>query len=206
MFLSILVILFGTISSGLSFFNVGVNTNADERSSFYISIIIGCISLFGAILSAVKSSLDYDKEIHELTRSLVKFSRLSRSIENILNAQCEYKPLATPWLSHINDKFAKYHHNVSYLRESNIKNTEDSCNHNIILLKKWNNLPIDLSQITDDIFDPELIIEPEKEHIISTHKSKKKKHKSRNLKLKTTNIDDNLSSIDNEPHDNIINV
>jgi len=186
--LTLFVVILSTLSSGLSFFNVGVNSGNNASSvSFYISIVIGSISLMAAIVSSIQSSLGYDQEVSELKRATIKFCHLERAIESVLNSECRYKPYATPWIFWVNQKFTKYHEMIPYIQESfhNINKShileknkghyhdQKQIKNNLLsILKKWHGIPEDLTDLRT--LDDDVLIELQQ---VEAEKSKNKKEK-----------------------------
>lgn len=123
--LTVFHVILATISSSVSFLNVGKSPKEDADGAVYFdaswnewtSIFIGVATILAAIIASILAALKIEETISNQKYSIIKFSKLVRDIEIVLHAQIEDRPEAGEFLRSISDRYEKYHEKSDVLEE-----------------------------------------------------------------------------------------
>lgn len=119
--LTIFYVMISTLSSSLSFFNVGTGEESDTvtiDTSKPIGIAIAVMSILTAVVAGVLAFLKLGDIIANERYAITKFSKMVREIEMVIYSDIEDRPEAKEFLNLINERYYKYHNSSEVLEET----------------------------------------------------------------------------------------
>jgi hypothetical protein len=113
-------ICINAIASALAILNLGAKEYIYQNFGVSIDGTLAVLNILGTVIAALMASVKFPKAIEKIRYGIIKFSKLIRTIEKVVNTNAHRRPDADKFLDYINFKYYKYHTSGKLLVEENI--------------------------------------------------------------------------------------
>lgn len=102
-------VIFSCLATGVSILNLGARVYIETNYGVSIDVALVMFNIAGTILTTLAITFKFSKTIELLKYGVTKFSKMIRTIEQVVNSATSRRPDATEFLETLNEKYYKYH-------------------------------------------------------------------------------------------------